>query len=288
MIGKEINSKIAEKCFNQELKTLLEFRDGDFVITVEDELNDRYGELYVRFTEKQMLREAKKIIIHNWDLIEKIKLRTHYFKALNPDFFAINVKDTTVTANIQKSDAEGKTKTNDISISNVSSISAGSQTARTLANPPTSLEENLENSIPLNTLPNIEAKRKNFQNSFDNENFLITAETITTPPRQAATGNTNTKYHSTAFARNSDISISTSNSNNESRNLTVQDTKTTSAGCNHTTTTTTTDTVGESVLKAYDSEIKGYFEEFWTYFSVLYTDEKRFCPYYVDFWKCEF
>lgn len=266
MKGRDLSEELVVNCFTEEDKRALEFTQGKITITLRDELDDRYGDLYCVHTPDKMKRETCRIINANRHLIEKIRnFEAWFLSKLSPEEMSLRTESSGGSSLYSTNQADARSKTHDVNISNQKALNASAGYARSLEGHPDTLKDDAENIV--DKIAPVVSEFKAF--NFKGEGMEVEGSRVVVADAPAV--DNAIRYRSTAFARNREVMSNENSSLIESKNIVESNNFGSGASCNVNESISKTFNFVETLEKSYSLELKNLRDSFWVKFERLFT-----------------
>lgn len=254
----EVATQIADNCFSEEQRQILEYRQGKTDITIADQIERFYGTRYLLYSLPHTIKIFSQIVHENEHLIDEIK---EYKRKIEIIKDPSNYRQTTivsssgVSCNNHFSDSTGINRS--ASLSNSVDDNSNTSFARNMSAEPVELiraADVIDDSSKLKTNTNYKEKIT-FTNENLEENTLLSTrkEQVADKAYNPVTDNRN--YHNEAFTKTGDLSRVTSESFTDGRNINKNKSQGKGVGATSSKGSTITDVLADSTFKSMTIEI---------------------------------
>lgn len=273
--GWDVSAEIAEKCFTDEQKQILEYTQGQIKITIEDQINKIYGCRIATWDKETTIKYASIIVEEYSYLLEEIKTWKELARqAKNPDNYAEVTLTNDLGNTTSGSNIKTESSTRSSGIFNSWSDSESSGIDRVLRAHPSELIKLTDiNDRKELSLLELQRTRISFElgDSSDKEKLFKTELTIN-PTEQKSNKEESLPYHYSDLSKNTSLGRAEAQNYTDNRDRSNTNTDSMNNVCLARDTKTNKRIKADDYYNAMKREIPRLRARFWNKFLPLFND----------------
>lgn len=269
-----ILGEVANRCFTEEQKQILEYQQGTTTITIADQLKRQYSGMYLVHSVDDTFNYIAQIVYENSYLIDEIKDLQERIKLIK-DPRSYKETSTSNSDNLSCSNAAANSEqlNRNIAISDFQNENASTSYARGINSEPDKLVKQLDilkDNTKLDSLP-IQREKINFVNTEIKADKLLDINKELIATQQANPVSDELKYHNSSFSKTGDYNLSRSNNFSDGRSISKGNTNSKGVSVGKSQSKQEKEVLADSLLKSLTVKIPQKRIEFWMRFWPLFT-----------------